>query len=293
MKNPSLDRRTVLQGMAISAATLPLANFIACGVANDDTENSGLDSMDASTVEDGGSSTDGGQNDAGVADDWATGGTSSMTGNYPDPFSDGIGTTCTLTCAATLGPCYANTLERMDISEGQSGLPVRLAFLIIDEACNPIDGAEIDIWHTSATGLYSGEDASNMCTFGDAEARAGRWFRGVQTTDSSGRADFDTCFPGWYSGRTIHIHFTIRVGGTEYVTSQLFFDDSLSDEIIATQPIYSDRGARDTTNTNDNVIRSADIEDYVFRTERMPDGAMLASKAIVIRSSVDSALCQL
>ncbi|WP_426752119.1 hypothetical protein [Myxococcus sp. Y35] len=47
--------------------------------------------------------------------------------------------------------------------------------------------------------------ASDFCTSGDAEARAARWFRGVQTTDANGRVNFDTCFPGWYSSRTIHI----------------------------------------------------------------------------------------
>jgi protocatechuate 3,4-dioxygenase beta subunit len=214
-----------------------------------------------------------------------------MTGNYPDPFTAGLGSSCALTCAATLGPCYAATLERMDISEGHDGLPVRLAFLVVDESCNPISGASVDIWHAAPEGLYSGDDASDFCTSGDATARAARWFRGTQTTDAKGRADFNTCFPGWYSSRTIHIHFTIRIDGTEYVTSQLFFDDALDDDIVNTQPLYNARGSRDTTNQNDTVISASLVADYLFQTARMSDGAMLAWKTLIIRSSTASTLC--
>jgi hypothetical protein len=74
---------------------------------------------------------------------WATGGTKSMTGNYPDPFAMGVGNVCMLTCSSILGPCYAKTLERRDMSEGHDGLPVRLSFLILDEACKPLPGVSI------------------------------------------------------------------------------------------------------------------------------------------------------
>lgn len=226
---------------------------------------------------------------------WATGGTAAMiaAASYPDPFASGLGSVCNLTCEATLGPCYANTLVRKDISEGHNGLPVRLAFLVVDESCKPVEGASIDIWHAAPEGLYSGEDASDFCTSGDATARSARWFRGVQTTDAKGRADFDTCFPGWYSSRTIHIHFTIRVNGSEYVTSQLVFDDALNDDIIGTQPLYNTRGPRDTTNTNDTVVSAESAPDCMLQTQRMPDGALLAWKTLVIRSSLSNPSCQI
>ncbi|RKH59540.1 dioxygenase family protein [Corallococcus llansteffanensis] len=271
-----ITRRGILRGIGLSLAAVPLGRLlIACG----------------------GSETDGvtGDPDAGTTDPgvWATGGTAAMTAatSYPDPFAAGIGTVCTLTCESTLGPCYATTVERKDISEGHDGLPVRLAFLIVDEACKPIPGATVDIWHAAPEGLYSGEDASDFCTSGDAVARAARWFRGVQTTDANGRADFDTCFPGWYSSRTIHIHFTVRVNGSEFVTSQLFFDDTLNDDIVNTQPLYNTRGARDTTNANDNVVSAESVGNYLFTTQRLADGAMLAAKTLVIRSSLANAQC--
>jgi protocatechuate 3,4-dioxygenase beta subunit len=222
---------------------------------------------------------------------WATGGTKSMTGNYPDPFATGVGNVCMLTCSAILGPCYARTLERKDISEGHDGLPVRLSLLILDEACKPLPGVSIDIWHAGPNGIYSGDDSAANCNFNDTEALASRWFRGVQTTNESGRADFDTCFPGWYAGRTIHIHVTLRKGDVEYLTTQLFFDDLLCDDITTTQPLYKERGMRDTTNASDAFITPVAAPDYSFRTARMADGAMLASKAIFLRNVPTAPLC--
>src|SRR5215471_4409092 len=292
-----LSRRQILRSLGLVLSAIPLAE-LACssddgggavagagGTGNGTGGTASLDAASEGAAAEASSSIDAGS--------WATGGTASMTGNYPDPFTTGLGNSCALTCAATLGPCYAATLERMDISEGHDGLPVRLAFLVVDESCNPISGATVDIWHCAPEGLYSGDDASDFCTSGDATARAARWFRGVQTTDAAGRANFNTCFPGWYSSRTIHIHFTIRINGAEYVTSQLFFDDALDDEIVNTQPLYNARGARDTTNQSDTVISASSVADYLFQTARMSDGAMLAWKTLIIRSSTASTLCNI
>ena len=55
---------------------------------------------------------DTGGDDTGPVDGWASGGTASMSGNYAEPDWDALGSTCTIVCAMTLGPCYAQTLER-------------------------------------------------------------------------------------------------------------------------------------------------------------------------------------
>lgn len=288
------SRRKVLRAIGATLVAAPIGHLIACGKDSVRRErDAGDDISDAS--EGGDAQTT--KFDASDADvPWATGGTAAMTGvaNYPNPFANGLGAACELYCAATLGPCYAQTLERKDISEGQPGLPTRLALRVVDAACEPIAGATVDIWHCAPSGLYSGEDASDFCTTGDATARAARWFRGVQTTDANGRVDFDTCFPGWYSSRTIHVHFTIRIGETEYVTSQLVFDDDLDDEIVTSQELYNARGARDTKNTADNVVGGeSDVTKFQFETARMRDGAMLAWKTLVIRSSTADSLCSI
>jgi protocatechuate 3,4-dioxygenase beta subunit len=224
--------------------------------------------------------------DATVA--WATGGTASMTAkaSYPNPFASGAPSSCALTGSLTQGPCWDSKSETLrDISYGQGGLPMRMILQIVDASCNPVVGAVVDVWHVAPTGKYSGDDSANenvaFCTGNDSDYTSHLWFRGKQTTDENGIVTFDTCFPGWYSGRTVHVHFTVTAAGGS-LTSQLVFADALDDEIIATQPIYSDRGARSTTNATDTVVSSSSQTAYLFDTQQMTDGALLAWKTITI-----------
>jgi protocatechuate 3,4-dioxygenase beta subunit len=216
---------------------------------------------------------------------WATGGTTALAlASYPDPFLTGAaGEACTLAPALTLGPCYAETLVRKDISEGYPGLPVRLSFQVVyADTCEPVPDATVDIWHTNAAGIYSAFAKGSMCNPTDEEAAAAKFFRGVQPTDANGRADFDTVFPGWYQGRTVHIHFTVRVAGKDYVTSQLFFDDALTDAIMAAHPDYSGRPARGTRNTNDGIARQGGGA-TMLATARRDDGVLHAWKTLAIK----------
>ncbi len=227
---------------------------------------------------------------------WAGGGTAAMTGKacYPDPFAGGV-VTCPLLCETTAGPCTtATTLDRQDVSEGFAGLPVRLALLIVDaETCAPVDGARVEIWHTQRTGVYSGVTPNpQMCYGKDPGAAEYLYFRGIQTAGSDGRVDFDTCFPGWYSGRAVHIHFRVIVGETTYTTSQLFFPEDVTEEIFAGHAEYQEFGQPNTHLDDDNIIGGEDDPStYIMTVARMTDGAMLASKVIGIRSSTDQATC--
>lgn len=282
-----VTRRDALAGIGAAVAVVPLAQVMGCTTEPPETDG-GTGGTDAPATD--ARITDAPATDAPAASEWASGGTASMTGDYPDPFVAPTAA-CALTCAMTLGPCYADTIERQDISEGYPGLPVRLALRILDEACEAIEGAEVDIWHTRNSGLYSGSDAIDFCTTGDADARSHRYFRGVQTTDAAGRVDFDTCFPGWYAGRTVHIHVQVRVGGTEHVTTQLFFPQTLSDEIFASHPDYEAFGEPDTTNTTDSVLGSTAAAPYVVEHARQADGAMLAHKTINVRRALSTDVC--
>jgi protocatechuate 3,4-dioxygenase beta subunit len=218
------------------------------------------------------------------------------TANYPNPFAEAALTTCALTCTMTEGPCYDSASETIqDISYGYAGLPVRMYLRVVDDACKPVSAATVDVWHVSPIGKYSGDDAANenvsFCTGDDPDFTSHLYFRGKQNTDANGVVFFDTCFPGWYSGRTVHVHLTISVGARAYVTTQLFFRDTLVDEIVAREPLYDARGTRDTTNETDTVISASAVSDYLFETERMSDGAMLAWKTIVVRSNTSDSLC--
>jgi protocatechuate 3,4-dioxygenase beta subunit len=169
--------------------------------------------------------------------------------------------TCVVVPELTEGPYFVDEkINRSDIRSDtdtgtiQEGVPLRLVFNVSSVgagSCTAYEGAYVDIWHCNASGLYSDEQQNN--TVGQ------NFLRGYQVTDANGKAEFTTIYPGWYSGRTVHIHFKIRsaLGATQQhtFTSQLFFDDTLTDTVFAGAP-YSSRGSRDTRNATDNIYRS-------------------------------------
>jgi protocatechuate 3,4-dioxygenase beta subunit len=262
----TMHRRELLRRLALGIAAIPLVQ--ACG--GDDGESL----ADASNPVDGPTG-------------WASGGTAAMTdkASYPDPFATAA-TSCVLVVSTTEGPCTTATdLEREDISEGLTGLPVRLALRVIDSSCTPIAGAVVKIWHTNAEGSYSGVTPNpNMCLATQSYASM-NFMRGVQTTDANGVVYFDTCFPGWYSGRAIHIHFQVMIGGTSTRVSQLFFPENVTNAIFASHVDYKAYGQPNTTFANDNIIAPITGEDrtrLIFDVAKMSDGAMLASKVVSV-----------
>ncbi|HEY4178480.1 MAG TPA: hypothetical protein VGM90_16650 [Kofleriaceae bacterium] len=279
-----LDRRETLRRLAFGVAALPLAKLlVACG-DNGAGSSSGDDaSGDDTQGTDAGNSADGA-----ITDGWATGGTASMTdkASYPDPFMT-ASSSCVVVATTTEGPCTTvSDLARQDVSEGWDGLPVRLALKVVDSSCSPIIGAVVKIWHTNHEGIYSGETPNpSMCNANNATYIAANFMRGVQTTDANGVVAFDTCFPGWYNGRAIHIHFQVKNGSTTYRISQLFFPEALTTAIFTSQPLYKTYGQPNTTFANDNVLSpiTGDARNrLVFDYAQMTDGAMLASKVVTV-----------
>lgn len=158
----------------------------------------------------------------------------------------------------TIGPYFVEEdLERRDIRVDTStgvaapGVPLTLDWTFVDEdaGCAPVAGARVDLWHADGAGAYSDEAS---------EGTAGRTFlRGHQVTGADGRVAFTTVYPGWYPGRTVHMHVRIRItgasGATVYdFTTQIFFDDAVTDAVYAAAP-YSARGARTTRNADDGI----------------------------------------
>ena len=151
---------------------------------------------------------------------------------------------CVLMPELTEGPYYLDLdLMRSDLTEGRPGLPLDLRVSVVDaEACEPIEGAAVDLWHCDAGGAYSGVDGADGESF----------CRGVQLTGADGVADFRTVFPGWYSGRAVHIHVKVSVDGKQTHTGQLFFDPDVTSAIYATEP-YAERGEQDVPNSSDGI----------------------------------------
>jgi protocatechuate 3,4-dioxygenase beta subunit len=173
--------------------------------------------------------------------------------------ADATATGCVARPALTEGPYFVDErLNRSDIRSDPAdgsvkpGTPLRLTFLVsrAGSACAPLAGATVDVWHCDALGVYSDVADPSFNTVGK------RYLRGYQVTDASGAARFTTIYPGWYQGRTVHIHFKIRLaaasGGTYDFTSQLFFDDALSDQMYAQAP-YNAKGQRTVRNNGDSI----------------------------------------
>ena len=157
--------------------------------------------------------------------------------------------TCVLTPEMTEGPYYLDGDKvRRDLREGRPGTRLDLATTVVDvSTCKPINGALVDIWHCDAGGTYSGfaQEGTDGKTF----------MRGIQRTNKSGLATFVTVYPGWYSGRTVHIHVQVSLGGNVLHTGQLFFPEALTDAVYKRAP-YRSRPGRDTRNATDSIFRN-------------------------------------
>ena len=174
-------------------------------------------------------------------------------GSDASPTNDGTLDTpasCVLAPRQIEGPYFFETgLERRDITEGLPGVPLTVGLQVVDvdEGCQPIEGAAIEIWHCDAEGVYSGYgiDEGNL-----ADAQDETFLRGFQETDRNGRVEFQTIYPGWYPIRTIHIHVIALINGTEQVTTQLYFDQSVNDQVVGTPP-YDTRGPQRVRNEDE------------------------------------------
>lgn len=188
---------------------------------------------------------------------------------------------CFLTPRSIEGPFYLDPkLVRVDLSEGLTGLPLRLDLRIVEAgACTPVQGARVDVWHADAKGVYSGYEGQGD---GRRLSTVGRTFlRGTQFSDATGAVAFETLYPGWYPGRATHVHFKVFVDARTLVTGQMYFPDETSETVYRTVPAYGNRPfKRDTLNADDAFARSEDPRRLGFCTVRREAGRCLASLTI-------------
>ncbi len=165
---------------------------------------------------------------------------------------------CIVRPETTEGPYFVDeNLNRSDIrSDPRTGAVKEGALLtltfnvsrIAGDGCAPLPGARVEVWHCDAAGAYS--DVADA----DSNTTGQQFLRGYQATDASGKATFTTIYPGWYRGRAIHIHFKVQLEVGKVFTSQLFFDDTLSDQVLSRAP-YESRGQRDRRNNRDGIYK--------------------------------------
>ena len=168
---------------------------------------------------------------------------------------------CVVRPQQTEGPYFVDErLHRSDIrsdsADGtvQPGVPMQLTLTvsrISDSGCTPLAGAHVDLWQCNALGVYSDVTDPGFRTVGQ------KFLRGYQVTDTTGTVQFMTIYPGWYPGRTVHQHIKIRTAPSSpqgyAFTSQLYFDDVLTDRVHARAP-YASKGPRTLRNDGDGLF---------------------------------------
>jgi len=189
--------------------------------------------------------------------------TSSPLGPGRQARAHSVAPSCVARPEQTEGPYFVDErLNRSDIRSDPSngvrkpGVPLVLALAVSQMSgrdCIPLTGAQVDLWHCDADGIYSDVTDPHFRTVGH------KFLRGYQLTDATGTARFTTIYPGWYPGRTVHIHFKIRTpapsSSKAYTfTSQLYFDDAFTDRVHAVAP-YAARGSRTMRNDGDRIFR--------------------------------------
>ncbi|MEO6189594.1 MAG: hypothetical protein ABIO44_03645 [Saprospiraceae bacterium] len=193
---------------------------------------------------------------------------------------------CTLIPSVTAGPFPLDLTTnpfyfRKDLKEDRVGVQFNLKLKIIGaDNCLPMSNLRVNIWHCSNEGLYSGYD-NNM-----NKGQAGKTYcRGYQFTDSNGIAEFDTIFPGWYSGRITHIHFQVYVSSVYAAVSQLSFDPNAKNALyLANQSLYS-QGADPTTFSKDNVFSDGYSLQIANLTENKKTGGYDGYLEVTIKGS--------
>lgn len=167
---------------------------------------------------------------------------------------------CVLAPELTIGPYYApKQLIRSDMREKIEGVELLVALEIIDvKTCKVVPNVMVDFWHCSNIGKYS--------AFASEGTEDETFNRGLQPTGKDGIVTMTTIFPGWYSGRTTHIHIAAHIngtvssdgdfysGGTSPHIGQLFFPESTLEKIQANSHYAKNNNTR-TPNSADSIYK--------------------------------------
>ena len=225
---------------------------------------------------------------------------------------------CMLNAEQEEGPYYIDDEAlRRDITESKPGTPLLLSIALIDsKTCEPLKNAALDVWHCDATGVYSGFTANSPDGGmppggppmggpgrrgggpppfggrgrGPRQTDATRFLRGVQVTDSRGVVDFSTLYPGWYSGRAIHIHMKVRLGGVaeqKYSgghvahTGQIFLPEEITERVAKTEPYVRRLAVHRTTQREDGIFNSQHGAECMLNMERLGKTDMDGFRGVV------------
>ncbi|KAJ5505000.1 hypothetical protein N7463_007874 [Penicillium fimorum] len=206
----------------------------------------------------------------------------------------GTDATCILGPEVTQGPYYVTgELVRKNIAESQGGVPLYMDIQLINtNTCEPIPEIYMDLWHCNSTGVYSGIVASGNGNSGDNTNLNTTFNRGVQKSNEDGVIQFQSTFPGHYTGRATHIHVLTHPANETRVLAngtisglytshsshvgQIFFDQDLISAVEEVPP-YSTNTQTLMTNAEDSIL-SEELDtidpfmEYVYLGDDVSDG---------------------
>ncbi|XWW96520.1 hypothetical protein V2A60_004495 [Cordyceps javanica] len=199
---------------------------------------------------------------------------------------------CLLTPEVTQGPYYVGGESlRKDVTDSEPGVEITLDYQVIDvDTCEPVPDVYVEIWHCNATGVYSGVVANGNGDSSDESNLDNKALRGIQPTDQDGVAQFQSVFPGHYTGRATHIHVMVHTNATLYANQtlgnqvyashvgQTFFDQDLIAAVDEIAP-YSTNEQSLTDNSKDSILSQEAGTDgvdpfmnYVYVGDGLSDG---------------------
>ena len=193
---------------------------------------------------------------------------------------------CTLTPEQIEGPFYLDQARiREAISEGKPGVPLQLIVRVLEASasCAPIPQAAVDVWQCDALGIYSGYEGVAVAPRHVEPVNDKTFLRGTQLTDAAGAVRFHTIYPGWYAGRTPHVHLKLRIG-SKAATTQLYFPDEVTNAVYARDP-YDRHPNRDTTNAMDRFLGPIADKSLVMWTMARDGDGYVATATVALSTS--------
>lgn len=272
LKLNGMQRRQLLAALAGMGATVL---FAGCSQSNfsstlsDATDSSGTDSGSGSDGTSSGSCTE-------IA--------SETNGPFPADGTNtaGDGTSTRLDKVYTGSP-----IIRRDITDtNYPGVPLTLNISLqnVRNSCAAIPNYYVYIWHCTPSGMYSAYTAGNN---GGTHSSSENYFRGIQQTDSNGECTFTTVYPGWYTGRAIHIHAEVYAGlddASPIKITQFAFPMSIN-KIVAAKTSYGYKGSSGMLdNSNDNIFSDGTSTEMLTVTSNSTTGGYTGSIALRIKA---------
>ncbi len=178
---------------------------------------------------------------------------------------------CAESPTETAGPFPIKTPAdwiRENIVGDRAGVPLMMTYTIqnVNDDCKPIEGVLVDVWQCDAKGNYSEYEGQLDGNFTNQH-----FLRGRQTTNAQGQATFISIYPGWYPGRTPHIHLEVKdSSGSSLLITQVSFPDDVSNTVYQSSDY---KGIADTNNDNDGIVSAGNLADSL--TGNTTDGYTL------------------